>query len=176
MISLYFRFLLLFAFITVTHTALAQEATPLFKTEYLAKGASSPSASIGDVSWISGNWQGKIWGGQFEEIWSYPSVGSMMASFKFSENNQVKFYELMTISEYQGSLILRLKHFGKDLTGWEEKNQSIDFKLVRLTESAAYFEGYTYKVINQNEMHVYVVIDNNGEKNETKFVFKRRLP
>jgi len=98
----------------------------------------------------------------------------MMASFKFIQDNQVRFYELMAISEHKGSLILRLKHFGRDLIGWEEKDQSMDFKLVRFTKTSAYFEGYTYNLVNQNEMHVYVVIDNDGEKQETKFVFKRR--
>jgi hypothetical protein len=100
----------------------------------------------------------------------------MMASFKFIENNQVKFYELITISEHQSSLLLQLKHFGQDLTGWEEKDQSMDFKLVRLTHNAAYFEGYTNKLINPNKMHVCVVVDNDGEKRETKFVFKRSSP
>jgi hypothetical protein len=173
MLSLYFRCLLLLTFITTTNSAFSQDAVLFPQTEYLAKDAPSPSASIEDVSWISGYWRGEIWGGQFEEIWSYPSGDSMMASFKFTENNQVRFYELMIISEHQGSLLLQLKHFGRDLTGWEEKDQSMDFKLVRLTQTAAYFEGYTYKQINQNEMHVYVVIDNDDKKQETKFVFKR---
>jgi hypothetical protein len=174
MFSLNFRYLLLFTFITATHTVYAQETTPLSRTEYLALGASSPSASIEDVSWISGYWQGEIWGGQFEEIWSYPAAGSMMASFKFTEKNQVKFYELMAISEHHGSILLQLKHFGRDLSGWEDKEKSMDFKLVRLTKNAVYFEGYTYERVNKNEMHVYVVIDNNGTKQETKFVFNRR--
>ncbi|MEP1445654.1 MAG: DUF6265 family protein [Paraglaciecola sp.] len=143
-------------------------------TEYLAAGASSPIASIEEVDWISGYWQGEIWGGQFEEVWSKPVAGSMMASFKFTENDQVKFYELLTISEHQGSLLLQLKHFSEDLKGWEEKDQSMNFKLVRLTDNAAFFEGYTYKLINDNEIHVYVVIENDGKKQETKFVFKRR--
>lgn len=173
MFTMYFRYLLLLPCITLLNAAVAQGAAPLSQTEYLVKGIPSPNASIENVKWISGYWQGEIWGGQFEEIWSHPSAGSMMASFKFTENNQVKFYELMTISEHQGSLILRLKHFSQDLKGWEEKDQSMDFKLVRLTSEAAYFEGYTYKLISQNEMHVYVVIDNDGKKQETKFVFKR---
>ncbi|WP_339722288.1 DUF6265 family protein [uncultured Paraglaciecola sp.] len=173
MFDLFFRYLCLLTLITSIHPAFAQDAAPSSQTEYLAKDVSSPSASIEDLNWMSGYWQGEIWGGQFEEIWSLPMAGSMMASFKFTERNQVKFYELMTISEYKGSLRLQLKHFGKDLKGWEEKDQSMDFKLVRLADSAAYFEGYTYKLINQNEMHVYVEIDNNGEKQETKFVFKR---
>lgn len=166
-----------YLFILLTTMTLQAETVELEKnTEYLAQDASSPSSTIEGVSWISGYWQGEIWGGQFEEIWSQPLAGSMMASFKFTEDNQVKFYELMTISEHQGSLRLQLKHFSRDLTGWEEKDQSMDFKLVRLTDSSAYFEGYTYKLINQNEMHVYLVIDNDGKKQETKFVFKRRSP
>jgi hypothetical protein len=171
------NFIRLTFFLSLIVFTFALQAHPdevLSNTETLAPGASSAPASIGDVKWISGYWQGDIWGGQFEEIWSQPLAGSMMASFKFTENNQVKFYELMSISEHKGSLILRLKHFGQDLIGWEEKDQSMDFKLVRFTKTSAYFEGYTYKLVNQNEMHVYVVIDNDGEKQETKFVFKRR--
>ena len=171
------NFIRLTFFLSLIVFTFALKAHPdevLSNTETLAPGASSAPASIGDVKWISGYWQGDIWGGQFEEIWSQPSAGSMMASFKFIQDNQVRFYELMAISEHKGSLILRLKHFGRDLIGWEEKDQSMDFKLVRFTKTSAYFEGYTYNLVNQNEMHVYVVIDNDGEKQETKFVFKRR--
>lgn len=143
--------------------------------EYLNQNQISPKASITDVSWIAGNWHGEVWGGVFEEIWSKPSAGSMMASFKFIQEDQVKFYELMTIAEDQGSLVLRLKHFDPQLKGWEEKDQSVDFKLVRLTKDAVYFEGYTYKIITPNELHVFVMIENKGEKKETKFVFKRLI-
>lgn len=73
-------------------------------------------------------------------------------------------------------MILQLKHFDRDFNGWEEKDQSMDFKLVRLADNIIYFEGYTYKLINQNEMHVHVVIENDGKKQETKLVFKRRSP
>jgi hypothetical protein len=173
MFTFYFRYLFLLTFVGPLNTAFAENAAPSPQTEYLTENQTSPPASIADLNWISGYWQGEIWGGQFEEIWSHPMAGSMMASFKFTENNQVKFYELMTISEYQGSLRLQLKHFGRDLTGWEEKDQSMDFKLVRLSANAVYFEGYTYKLIDHNEMHVYVVIENDGKKQETKFVFKR---
>ena len=70
--------------------------------------------------------------------------------------------------------MLQFKHFGRDPTGWKEKDQSMEFKLVRLANNAANLEGYTYKLVSQNKMHVYVVIDNGGKKQETKSVFKRR--
>ena len=169
MFRLCFRYL--FLLFTLFHFcgAFAQSSN----TEQLEAKQNSPNALITDVKWIAGYWRGEIWGGEFEEIWSQPLAGSMLGSFKFVENQQVKFYELMSIAEHQGSLILRLKHFAQDLKGWEEKDQSVDFKLVRLANNAAYFEGYTFKLINQNEMHVFVVIGNDGDKQETKFVFKR---
>lgn len=79
---------------------------------------------------------------------------SFLAFKNSDENNQVTFYELMTISEYQGSLLLQLKHFAQDLIGREEKPQSMDFKWVRLTDNAVYFEAHPYKGMSQNEMHI----------------------
>ena len=161
-------------FILLSTATIASEIEEPSSIKYLAKDQASPNASIEEISWIAGNWHGEIWGGTFEEIWSKPSAGSMMASFKFIENEKVKFYELMTISEHQGSLVLRLKHFGPQLKGWEEKDLSVSFKLVKLTGDTAYFEGYTYQRISPNELHVYVMIDDKDGKQSTKLVFKRQ--
>jgi hypothetical protein len=133
----------------------------------------SPTAKISDVSWMSGYWRGEAWGGLTEEIWSEPIAGSMMASFKFAKDGEVSFYEIITMTEQDDSLILKLKHFTKDLIGWEEKQQTVDFKLVRITDNAVYFDGYTYQRISENEMNVYVVIEQAGEVKETKFSFKK---
>ncbi|WP_299073863.1 DUF6265 family protein [uncultured Paraglaciecola sp.] len=173
MIRLCFRYLFLLFSTFYFCGVLAQSASLGSETRQLETGQNSPPASIEDVSWIAGYWRGEIWGGQFEEMWSEPLAGSMMGSFKFVENKQIKFYELMTIAEHQDSLIIRLKHFAQDLKGWEEKDQSVDFKLVRLADKTAYFEGYTFKLIGPNEMHVFVMIGEEGKKQETKFVFKR---
>jgi hypothetical protein len=139
----------------------------------LAQGQNSPKAKIMDVSWIAGYWQGEIWGGQFEEVWSQPSAGSMMASFKYMEDDTVGFYEIITLVEEGDSLMLRLKHFSPDLTGWEKEDETVDFRLAKLTPNAVYFDGYTFKRINENEMHVFVLVDNDGKSQETQFIFKR---
>lgn len=133
----------------------------------------SPAATINDVSWISGYWQGQAWGGETEEIWSQPANGSMMASFKFGKDGKVKFYEIIIIKETDNSLVLKLKHFGDELLGWEEKDQTVDFKLVKIDKNIAYFDGYTYEKVSDDEMNAYVLIDNNGKTEETKFNFKR---
>jgi hypothetical protein len=121
MFTLYIRCLFLLAFVNPLNTAFAENATTSPQIKYLTQGEFSAPASIKNLNWISGHWQGEIWGDQFEEIWSPKKTGSMMASFKFTDNIQVKFYELIIILVHQGNLLLKLKHFGQDLTGWEKK-------------------------------------------------------
>jgi hypothetical protein len=86
-----------------------------------------PKAQIEDVAWLAGHWRGTAFGGIIEEIWSPPLGNAMMAVFRLVKENKTEFYEIETISEESGSLILRLKHFAADLKGWEEKEETEDF-------------------------------------------------
>lgn len=131
-------------------------------------------ASIKDVGWITGDWYGEALGGRVEEHWTPPSAGSMMATFKLIKNNQVQFYELCTISEERGSLILRIKHFNRDLTGWEEKDRSMEFRLVKLTPSRAYFDGFTFERVGRNRLNLYIMLGEEGNEKETTFAYRRR--
>jgi|GEM_PF-180834 len=137
------------------------------------KDVGSPKADLEAVAWIAGGWRGEALGGIAEEVWTPPLGGSMTAAFKLVVNDRVKFYELETISEENGTLILRLKHFSSNLHGWEEKEVTVDFKLVKVTENMVYFDGMTFEKVNDNEMNVYVVIGDEGEEKETKFSYTR---
>jgi len=70
-----------------------------------------------NIAWISGTWHGEAFGGEVEEIWSAPSGGSMMATFKLVVDGEVGFYEIEIIREIENSLLLQLKHFRADLKG-----------------------------------------------------------
>ncbi|WP_299094825.1 DUF6265 family protein [Winogradskyella sp.] len=127
-----------------------------------------------NVSWIAGTWHGEAFGGITEEIWSEPSGGSMMATFKLIVDEKVQFYEIEVIREIEDSLILQLKHFDSDLKGWETKNETIDFPLIEITETKVIFEGMTFEKISSNEMNVYVDIKNDDDTIETvKFNYKK---
>lgn len=56
----------------------------------------------------------------------------MMGMYRLIRNAKPAFYELCTIVEENGSLVLRLKHFNPDLKGWEETDKTVDFPLVAL--------------------------------------------
>lgn len=120
-----------------------------------------------NIAWISGTWHGEAFGGLTEEIWSKPSGGSMMATFKLINDGKISFYEIEIIREIEDSLVLQLKHFGPDLKGWEAKDETVDFPLIEITETKVVFEGMSFVKISDTEMNVYVDIENDNGKIET---------
>lgn len=146
------------------------------QTLTLAPGQASPKASIGQLSWLAGHWCGEALGGIVEEHWAPPSAGSMVGSFKLIVKDKVKFYEIEIIREVADSLVLQLKHFHHDLKGWEEKDQTVDFALVKLEDNAAYFEGFTIRKISDNEIHMFVVLGREPELKEVSFKYQRVPP
>ena len=133
----------------------------------------SPEANLNSLNWISGYWKGEAFGGTTEEVWTPNFGGSMMCAFKLTVDNKVKFYELVTISEENNTLILRLKHFHQDLKGWETKDETIDFKLVKVTNDKVFFDEFTFEKDGKDGMNIYVVIQNGNEENEVMFSYKR---
>lgn len=134
---------------------------------------SSPEASLSALDFITGHWQGEAFGGTTEEIWSPALGGSMMCVFKLVVEGKVLFYEICTITEENNTLMLRLKHFNGDLKGWEEKEETIDFRLVKVEKNKVYFDEFTFEKVSENEMNIYVVIQDGDEENEVKFNYKR---
>jgi hypothetical protein len=143
-------------------------------SRFLEEGQESPPAKLNDIAWLAGHWQGEAFGGITEELWTPPLGGSMMGSFKLVANNQVSFYELMSISEENNSLIMRLKHFDWELKGWEEKDETVDFKLVEATPNHFFFDGLSIQKISKDEIKIFVVIEHEGHKNEVEFAYKRK--
>lgn len=134
---------------------------------------SSPKATLSEVAWIQGAWEGEAFGGQVQEVWTPPLGDSMMCAFKLVVDGKVQFYELCQIREENGSLILRLKHFNGDLKSWEEKNDTVDFKLVKVGKDIVYFEGFTIEKASENQLNMYVMIGEEGKKSEMTFNYTR---
>ncbi len=127
-------------------------ATPAFgqETRVAAEGHVPPPAQIEDVAWLAGDWSGPgIQSAPAHETWLPPGAETMVGLF-VQENGEggLMFTEHMYISEVDGSLAVRLKHFNPDLTGWEEREEMVTFRLVALEPCAAYFSGLTYRCIN----------------------------
>jgi hypothetical protein len=133
------------------------------------------SPRLENIKWITGSWHGEVFGGYAEEIWSEPSNGSMMATFKFSSDNRVSFYEIEVIREVENTLMLQLKHFRSDLKGWETKDETVDFPLIEITANKVVFEGMTFEKVSDTKMNVYVDIEEKGKTETVKFAYSKKL-
>ncbi|PTX62092.1 hypothetical protein C8N46_103190 [Kordia periserrulae] len=142
-------------FDNITRIAVNQ---PNNKLALVAEPEKTLAPTLENIRWIAGNWKGEAFGGITEENWSEPSGGSMMATFKLIVDGKVNFYEIETISEVNNSLLLRLKHFNNDLKGWETKDETVDFPLIKVTPNKAIFEGMIFESVDANNMIVYVTI------------------
>ena len=149
-------------------TGIAQE------TLQLQTGQTSPEASLDDVAWIAGHWQGEAFGGIAEEIWSKPLGDSMMFVFRLLNDDSVSFYEIGHIKAMNGTLLMQLKHFDDELTGWEEKEETVDFKLVKMEKEKVFFEGLTMVKTAPNKMNVYVLVEEDGDQQEITFHYSRQ--
>lgn len=155
----------------ITLTAFSQQFENTLKFE---EGMASPKARLEQVAWIQGHWKGEAFGGTTEEIWSAPEGDSMMFVFRLIANGKVVFYEIGGIRQTGETLLMQLKHFNGDFTGWEEKDQTVNFKLVKLDGNLAYFDQLTFERISDNEMNVYVVIGHDdGTQEEVKFNYTK---
>ncbi|MGQ8335307.1 DUF6265 family protein [Sunxiuqinia sp. A32] len=170
------RIVYLFLFAVLFTLGTSAFGQNIVNTMQLDSLKSSPNAQIDQVSWIQGHWRGNAFGGTVEEIWSPPLGGSMMFSFKLVADDIVQFYELGAISEENNTLILRLRHFHDNLGAWEEKDHPLEFRLVKITENKAYFEGFTFEKVNNNEINLYVLIHSEGKEAEARFNYHRFLP
>jgi len=147
------------------------------RTLKLAPGTKSPAATLADMAWLAGHWVGPALGGESEEIWSAPKGGSMMGMYRLVRDGTPVFYELLTLVEEGGSLTLRLKHFNPDLTGWEEKQETVSFPLVALGKGIVHFEGMSFHPQGDAGLTVYLAIGGkDGAVREETFVYTRVQP
>ena len=143
-------------------------------TVALTPGAASPPARLAAVEWLAGYWVGEGLGGSVEELWSPPRAGAMMGAFRLVRGDAIAFYELMTLVEEDGSLVLRLKHFNPDLTGWEEQEETVDFPLVAADGEWIRFDGLSIQRTGADTMTVYVAISSEGSApREAEFSYRR---
>ena len=167
----------------VIPAAEAQEAafesrTP--NTIHLRAGEARPAATLEAVRWLAGGtWRGDGLGGASEETWSTPAAGAMMGMFRVVQKDaagaeRIGLYEFMNFVETDGTLVLRIKHFNADMTGWEEKEAYLTFRLARVTPDAVQFDGLTFRREAPDRMTIYLALRSGGELREEAFRMVRQ--
>jgi hypothetical protein len=135
----------------------------------------SPAATVKDLAWFAGAWTGSGLGGVTDEIWSPPAGGAMMGMFRLVRDGKIVFYEFLTLVEQDGSLLLKLKHFNPDLTGWEERANFVTFRLLTIAPDAVHFNGLTFRRQGADRMEIFLALRNSktGTVSEERFSMTR---
>ena len=135
-----------------------------------------PPATLADLRWLEGSWEGPgVGGAPATEVYSRAEGGQMPAHFRqLNPDGTVMFYELITIVERDGSLVYRLKHFNPDLTGWEAQGEVREFSLTARAGDRFTFEGLTYERTGPDTMTARAVSQSASGKEELlQFHFRR---
>ena len=145
-------------------------------TVRLREGQKPATGTIADMAWLAGHWQGEALGGENEEIWTAPDHGTMLGMYRLVKDGVPIFYELLTLSEHEGSLVIRLKHFNRDMTGWEEKNEVVEFRLAAKRDGKIFFEGMTFQPEGERLTVFLAIGQKDGTVREEIFRYTRVKP
>lgn len=140
------------------------------------EGFESPAASIYEMYWLEGLWLGTgIGGAPAMESWLPPTGTTMVGTFvQQTGEGDIQFTEHMYLMEEGDSLVFKLKHFNADLTGWEDKEGMLTFRLLDLEPCAAFFHGLTLRCEGDDELVVAVRMKSDkAEPQELLFRFQR---
>ena len=142
----------------------------------LADGEHPPEATLDDAQWLVGSWTGMAFGKRFEEVWNPPSAGSMMGMFKLFGDNGVAMYELLVMTVEDGTLSLKIRHFGADFTAWEDKDEDVALRLVKKEDDALHFGTISFYRRGDDHVDAYVLFEDGDRLFEQPIVYKRRGP
>ena len=129
-----------------------------YETRVGAKGFEAAKATIEQFDWLVGQWVGAgIKGAPATESWLPPTGGTMVGTFvqeTASDDGEaaIMFSEHMYLVKDGASVSLKLKHFNADLTGWEEKDDMLTFRLLAIEDCAAYFSGLTLRCAGKDRL------------------------
>ncbi len=144
--------------------------------------ASVVKASIADVAWIAGEWVKQNDKDRLEETWSVPRGDSMIGMFGWLKDGKVWIYELLTIREERGMLVLRFPHCGNDMSSWESKSEPLTYQLVSFSDNEVVFENpssdshrrYAFYRPDLNTLVVRVGAMHGGKLSSSEFVYHRQ--
>ena len=140
----------------------------------LAENETPGTGSLTEVSWLIGYWKGTGLGGDCEELWMPAVDNAMNGIFRFNKDGQIQFTEYMVLEESAGTITLKLKHFSRDLTPWEDKERWVSFPLVKLENDTAFFHGITF-ARNSDTLKIFLTIKGKDGSRIEEFSFIKTL-
>jgi len=126
-------------------------------------------ASIAQVAWIAGTWSGGAGGATFEERWTPPAGGAMLAVSRTLKGDRMVAFEFLRIVERSAGLVYIAQPDGRPPT---------DFVLTEITSDSATFENPSHdfpkmiRYAKQPDGSLEARISDGGQRAQA-FVFRR---
>ncbi len=153
-------------FLTFSHFTSAQ-------VRQLEPNQAPGKGNLENLSWMVGYWTGLGLGGECEEVWMPAVDGHMIGTFRMWENGKLVFSEFMNLVQEGESVSMKLKHFGPDLEGWEEKTEWTTFKLIEMTENKVWFHGLTIER-KGDQLLFQLALTENGVRTIEEFTYTKK--
>lgn len=146
------------------------------ETQAAPEGHVPPPANVAQMDWLVGRWEGTgIDGHRAVESWLAPFGETMVGTFVQTDaSGGIMFSEHMYLMQEGGSLVLKLKHFNPDLTGWEDAEGMQRFRLLSVEPCRALFSGLTIRCDGDGRLLIAVRMRaRDGSISELVFRFTR---
>jgi hypothetical protein len=78
----------------------------------------------------------------------------------------------MVLEKLEDNFYLKIKHFNRDLSTWEEKDKWTIFPFIKLENETAYFKGITFER-KDTKLFIYLAMKKGEETVIESFVFER---
>ena len=99
--------------------------------------AAGPAASIEQLDWMTGNWAGNLGPNQLEENWIASEGNSLMAAVRMTGNDATSMFEMITIEEAEGSLVLHIQQWDPGFVPSTES--AMEMELTEITGNSVSF-------------------------------------
>jgi len=110
---------------------------PLLFVLTTATVQAGPPATIADLDWMTGNWAGALGPNQLEENWIKAEGGSIASMVRMTGNGATSMFEMITIEEVDGSLVLHIQQFDPGFAPRTPAPQKME--LSAITENSVQF-------------------------------------
>lgn len=151
----------------------AGTATQAQEVRTLDEGQQPATANMQQMEWLTGYWEGSGFGGDCIEVWTPAADNAMQGIFRFVMNDTLVFTEYMHVFAHNNTLAIKLKHFSRDLSGWEEQAEWTTFPLVAIEGQTAYFNGLTYARTG-NTLIIKLLLYEGDREYEEEFRFEKK--
>ncbi|PLK42340.1 DUF6265 family protein [Emticicia sp. TH156] len=105
-----------------------------------AATAQASKATLNDVAFIHGHWQGVFNGGPIEAFWAKPAGDNLTGFIRMMKDEKVTMYEMLIFEQTENGPVVLVKHFKPGLIAIEEKEVSDRYRFIESKKDWALFE------------------------------------